>query len=164
MNLVKPEFGLIFWMTVTFLIVFFLMKKFAWGPILKMIQEREESIESALNSAQKAKDEMAELQNNNEKLLAEARLEKDKMLKEAREIKDTMISDAKDAAQKEALRIMADARNTIQNEKMAAINELKNQVALMSVDIAEKIIRKDLSKDESQKTLVASLINDVKLN
>jgi F-type H+-transporting ATPase subunit b len=164
MNLVKPEFGLIFWMTVTFLIVFFLMKKFAWGPILKMIQEREESIESALNSAQKAKDEMAELQNNNEKLLAEARLEKDKMLKEAREIKDTMITDAKDAAQKEALRIMADARNTIQNEKMAAINELKNQVALMSVDIAEKIIRKDLSKDESQKTLVASLINDVKLN
>jgi len=164
MNLVKPEFGLIFWMTVTFLIVFFLMKKFAWGPILKMIQEREESIESALNSAQKAKEEMAELQNNNEKLLAEARLEKDKMLKEAREIKDTMISDAKDAAQKEALRIMADARNTIQNEKMAAINELKNQVALMSVDIAEKIIRKDLSKDESQKTLVASLINDVKLN
>jgi F-type H+-transporting ATPase subunit b len=164
MNLVKPEFGLIFWMTVTFLIVFFLMRKFAWGPILKMIQEREESIENALNSAEKAKEEMAELQNNNEKLLAEARLEKDKMLKEAREIKDTMISDAKDAAQKEALRIMADARNTIQNEKMAAINELKNQVALMSVDIAEKIIRKDLSKDESQKTLVASLINDVKLN
>jgi F-type H+-transporting ATPase subunit b len=129
-----------------------------------MIQEREESIENALNSAEKAKEEMAELQNNNEKLLAEARLEKDKMLKEAREIKDTMITDAKDAAQKEALRIMADARNTIQNEKMAAINELKNQVALMSVDIAEKIIRKDLSKDESQKTLVASLINDVKLN
>jgi F-type H+-transporting ATPase subunit b len=164
MNLVKPEFGLIFWMTVTFLIVFFLMKKFAWGPILKMIQEREESIEHALNSAQKAKEEMAELQNNNEKLLAEARLEKDKMLKEAREIKETMINDAKDAAQKEAQRIMADARNSIQNEKMVAINELKSQVALMSVDIAEKIIRKDLSKDENQKTLVASLINDVKLN
>jgi F-type H+-transporting ATPase subunit b len=164
MNLVKPEFGLIFWMTVTFLIVFFLMKKFAWGPILKMIQEREESIESALNSAQKAKEEMAELQNNNEKLLAEARLEKDKMLKEAREIKETMINDAKDAAQKEAQRIMAEARNSIQNEKMAAINELKNQVALMSVDIAEKIIRKDLSKDENQKALVATLINDVKLN
>jgi F-type H+-transporting ATPase subunit b len=164
MNLVKPEFGLIFWMTVTFLIVFFLMKKFAWGPILKMIQEREESIEHALNSAQKAKEEMAELQNNNEKLLAEARLEKDKMLKEAREIKETMINDAKDAAQKEAQRIMADARNSIQNEKMVAINELKSQVALMSVEIAEKIIRKDLSKDENQKTLVASLINDVKLN
>jgi F-type H+-transporting ATPase subunit b len=164
MNLVKPEFGLIFWMTVTFLIVFFLMKKFAWGPILKMIQEREESIEHALNSAQKAKEDMAELQNNNEKLLAEARLEKDKMLKEAREIKETMINDAKDAAQKEAQRIMADARNSIQNEKMVAINELKSQVALMSVEIAEKIIRKDLSKDENQKTLVASLINDVKLN
>ena len=164
MNLVKPEFGLIFWMSVTFLIVFFLMKKFAWGPILKMIQEREESIESALNSAQKAKEDMAELQNNNEKLLAEARLEKDKMLKEAREIKETMINDAKEAAQKEAQRIMAEARNSIQNEKMAAINELKNQVALMSVDIAEKIIRKDLSKDENQKALVATLINDVKLN
>jgi F-type H+-transporting ATPase subunit b len=164
MNLVKPEFGLIFWMSVTFLIVFFLMKKFAWGPILKMIQEREESIEHALNSAQQAKEDMAELQNNNEKLLAEARLEKDKMLKEAREIKETMINDAKDAAQKEAQRIMADARNSIQNEKMVAINELKSQVALMSVEIAEKIIRKDLSKDENQKTLVASLINDVKLN
>lgn len=164
MNLVKPEFGLLFWMTVTFLIVFFLMKKYAWGPILKMIQEREESIEHALNSAQKAKEDMAELQNNNEKLLAEARLEKDKMLKEAREIKETMINDAKDAAQKEAQRIMADARNSIQNEKMVAINELKSQVALMSVEIAEKIIRKDLSKDENQKTLVASLINDVKLN
>jgi F-type H+-transporting ATPase subunit b len=164
MNLVKPEFGLIFWMSVTFLIVFFLMKKFAWGPILKMIQEREESIESALNSAQKAKEEMAELQNTNEKLLAEARLEKDKMLKEAREIRETMISDAKDAAQKEAQRILTDARNSIQNEKMAAINELKNQVALMSVEIAEKIIRKDLSKDENQKTLVSTLINDVKLN
>jgi F-type H+-transporting ATPase subunit b len=164
MNLVKPEFGLIFWMTVTFLIVFFLMKKFAWGPILNMIHEREESIETALAAAEKAKEEMAELQNNNEKLLAEARLEKDKMLKEAREIKETMINDAKDAAQKEAQRIMTEARNSIQNEKMVAINELKSQVALMSVDIAEKIIRKDLSKDENQKTLVASLINDVKLN
>jgi len=164
MNLVKPEFGLIFWMTVTFLIVFFLMKKYAWGPILKMIHEREAFIENALNSAERAKEEMAELHNSNEKLLAEARLEKDKLLKEAREIKDSIINDAKDAAQKEAQRIMADARNSIQNEKMAAINELKNQVALMSVDIAEKIIRKDLSKDENQKTLVAALINDVKLN
>jgi F-type H+-transporting ATPase subunit b len=86
------------------------------------------------------------------------------MLKEAREIKETMINDAKEAAQKEAQRILADARNSIQNEKMSAINELKNQVALMSVEIAEKIIRKDLSKDENQKTLVSALINDVKLN
>jgi F-type H+-transporting ATPase subunit b len=86
------------------------------------------------------------------------------MLKEAREIKETMINDAKEAAQKEAQRILADARNSIQNEKMTAINELKNQVALMSVEIAEKIIRKDLSKDENQKTLVSTLINDVKLN
>jgi F-type H+-transporting ATPase subunit b len=164
MNLVKPEFGLIFWMTVTFLIVFFLMKKFAWGPILNMIHEREESIETALAAAEKAKEEMAELQNNNEKLLAEARLEKDKMLKEAREIKETMINDAKELAQKEAQRMIAEARNSIQNEKMAAINELKNEVAVMSVEIAEKIIRKDLSKDENQKALVASLINDVKLN
>jgi F-type H+-transporting ATPase subunit b len=164
MNLVKPEFGLIFWMTVTFLIVFFLMKKFAWGPILNMIHEREESIETALAAAEKAKEEMAELQMSNEKLLAEARIEKDKMLKEAREIKETMINDAKELAQKEAQRMIAEARNSIQNEKMAAINELKNEVAVMSVEIAEKIIRKDLSKDENQKALVASLINDVKLN
>jgi F-type H+-transporting ATPase subunit b len=164
MNLVKPEFGLIFWMTVTFLIVFFLMKKFAWGPILNMIHEREESIETALASAEKAKEEMAALQMSNEKLLAEARIEKDKMLKEAREIKETMINDAKDLAQKEAQRMIAEARKSIQNEKMAAINELKNEVAVMSVEIAEKVIRKDLSKDENQKALVASLINDVKLN
>ncbi len=164
MNLVKPEFGLIFWMSVTFLIVFFLMKKFAWGPILKMIHEREDSIESALNAAEKAKEEILQLQNNNEKLLAEARLEKDKMLKEAREIKETIINDAKAAAQKESQRIIAEAQNSIANEKMAAINELKSQVALMSVEIAEKILRKDLSKDESQKALVDTLIKDIKLN
>ena len=164
MNLVKPEFGLIFWMAITFLIVFFLMKKYAWGPILKMIEERENSIEDALNSAQKAKEEMAEMHSTNEKLLAEARLEKEKMIKEAREIKEIMIADAKKSAQAEAQRVLDDARKSIENEKMAAINELKNQVALMSVEIAEKILRKDLSKDDSQKALVASLINDVKLN
>lgn len=164
MNLVKPEFGLIFWMAITFLIVFFLMKKYAWGPILNMIEEREKSIEDALNSAQKAKEEMAEMHSTNEKLLAEARLEKEKMIKEAREIKEIMIADAKKSAQVEAQRVLDDARKSIENEKMAAINELKNQVALMSVEIAEKILRKDLSKDDSQKALVASLINDVKLN
>lgn len=164
MDLVKPDFGLIFWMTVTFLIVFFIMKKFAWGPILKMIQEREESIEGALAAAEKAKEEMEKLQSNNEKLLAEARMEKDKMLKEAREIREKMISDAKDAAQKESQRILTEARNSIQNEKVAAINELKNQVALMSIEIAEKVVKKELSSNESQKVLVNTLINDIKLN
>ncbi|MCC6251291.1 MAG: F0F1 ATP synthase subunit B [Bacteroidia bacterium] len=164
MDLVKPDFGLIFWMTVTFLIVFFIMKKFAWGPILKMIQEREESIEGALAAAEKAKEEMEKLQSSNEKLLAEARMEKDKMLKEAREIREKMISDAKDAAQKESQRILTEARNSIQNEKVAAINELKNQVALMSIEIAEKVVKKELSSNESQKVLVNTLINDIKLN
>lgn len=164
MNLVKPEFGLIFWMTVTFLIVFFLMKKFAWGPILKMITDREASIESALGAAEKAKEEMMLLQSNNEKLLAEARSERDKMLKEAREIKETIINEAKSKATEDAQKIVAEARKNIENEKIAAISELKNQVAIMSVEIAEKILVKELSSDENQKALINSLIKEVKLN
>ena len=164
MELVKPEFGLLFWMFVTFFIVLFLMKKFAWGPILKMIHEREDTIENALNEAQKARQEIAQMQSSNEQLLQEARIERDKILKEAREIRETMLNESKAKATAEYEKILATAKADIQNEKMAAINELKNQVALMSVDIAEKIIRKDLSKDENQKALVATLINDVKLN
>lgn len=164
MELVKPAFGLIFWMLVSFSVIFFLLKKFAWKPILKALSDREESITEALNTAKKAKEEMASLKADNERLLNEARNERDLMLKQAREAKDAILAEAKTKAQAEANKIMTSARETINNEKLAAITELKNQVATMSIDIAEKILRHELSKDDKQKALVESLLKDVSLN
>ena len=164
MDFVTPGIGLVFWMSVTFLIVLFLLKKFAWKPILNMIHEREASIEDALASAEKAKREMKELQANNERILNEARGERDKMLKEARETKEAIIAEAKAKAQKEADRLLTIARENIHNEKMAAISELKNQVATLSIEIAEKILKEHLSSDDKQKALVKNLLQDVNLN
>ena len=164
MELVKPEFGLVFWMTVSFLIVVFILRKFAWGPILSSLKERETSIEDALNAAKKAKDEVANMKAENEQLLKQARNERDMMLKEARDTKDAIVNEARAKAQTEADRMIASARETIQNEKMAAITELKNQVATLSIEIAEKVIRQQLGSDEKQKALVNDLLKDVKLN
>ena len=164
MELVKPSIGLIFWMVVSFSIILFLLRKFAWKPILGMIKEREQSIENALASAEKAKEEMKSLQSSNERILAEARSERDAMLKEAREIREKMIADSKGIASKEAEKLLASARENIQNEKNAAITELKNQVAALSIEIAEKILKSELSSDEKQKTLVNTLLKDVNLN
>ncbi len=164
MDLVKPEFGLVFWMTVSFLIVLFLLKKFAWKPILASLKERETSIEDALNSAKKARDEVSNMKAENERILQEARNERDLMLKQARETKDMIVNEARGKAQTEADRIIAIARESINNEKMAAITELKNQVATLSIEIAEKVIRQQLSSDEKQKALVNDLLKDVKLN
>ncbi len=164
MDLVTPQLGLIFWMVVTFVTVLVILRKFAWKPILKALSDREESISEALNTAKKAKEEMASLKADNERLLNEARSERDKMLKEAREAKDIIVGEAKSKAQAEANKIMTSARETINTEKLAAITELKNQVATMSIDIAEKILRHELSKDEKQKSLVDSLLKDVSLN
>lgn len=164
MDLVLPSFGLIFWMTITFLIVFLLLRKMAWKPILKALGDREKSIQDALDAAEKAKEEMAQLQANNEKILLEARNERDKLLKEARETKDSIIAEAKGKAQQEAEKIVQSARETIQTEKLAAMTELKNQVASLSIEIAEKIIKSELSSDEKQKALVKTMLNDVSLN
>ncbi len=164
MKLVTPDIGLLFWMLVSFSIVLFLLKKYAWKPILNSLKEREESISDALNSAKKAKEEMASLKSDNERILAEARNERDKLLKEAREAKDAIINEAKVKATEEADRLMKIAREGIQNEKLAAITELKNQVANLSIEIAEKVIRQQLSTDEKQKALVADLLKEVKLN
>ena len=164
MELVKPSIGLIFWMVVSFSIILFLLGKFAWKPILSMIKEREESIENALSAAEKAKEEMKALQSSNERILAEARSERDAMLKEARELKDKIIAEAKGAAAKEGERLMEATRLSIQNEKVAAIAEIKNQVATLSIEIAEKILKSELSTDEKQKTLVNSLLKEVNLN
>src|SRR4051812_38490166 len=164
MELIKPEIGLIFWMSISFLVVLFILGKFAWPIILKSLKEREESIANALNAAQKAKEEMASLKADNEKLIMQARAERDLLLKEARDTRDSIVADAKNKAQAEANKIMASARESINNEKNAAITELKNQVAAMSIDIAEKILRHELSNDEKQKTLMDGLIKDISLN
>lgn len=164
MQLVQPAFGLVFWMCVTFGIIFFILKKFAWKPILTMLKEREDSIQNALDSAKKAKEEMAALQAGNERILNEAKAERDKLLKEARDIKDSIILEAKTTATKEADRLLAIARENIQNEKAAAVTELKNQVAKLSIEIAEKILKEELSSTEKQKTLVSNLLNDVNMN
>lgn len=163
-SLITPGIGLIFWTTVVFLLLLVLLGKFAWKPILNAIKTREEGIEKALASAESALNDMRELKSNNEKILAEARNERDALIKEAREAKDTIINEAKSKAQKEADRIMTTARDQIINEKNAAVTELKNQVATLSIEIAEKILRSELSSDEKQKALVNNLMKDVNLN
>lgn len=164
MGLMIPETGLLIWMLITFLALLFLLKKFAWKPILKMIKDREDSIDNALKSAEKAKEEMQSLQADNERILAEARNQRDLMLKEAREMKESMISQAKTTAKTEGDKMIAAARETIQNEKMAAITELKNQVALLSIDIAEKILKRELAAENKQKELIGDLLKETKLN
>jgi F-type H+-transporting ATPase subunit b len=164
MELVQPDFGLVFWMTVSFLIVLFLMRKFAWGPILSSLKERETSIADALNSAKRAKEEVANLKAENERILQEARNERDRILKEAREAKEQIVNEARTRAQTEGDRMLTIARDAIQNEKRAAIAELKNQVATLSVEIAEKVLRQQLAHDDKQKNLMQDLLKDVKMN
>jgi len=162
--LLNPSYGLIVWSLVAFLLVMFLLKKFAWKPILQMLQEREQSITEAIESAKKAKEEMTALKADNEKIILQAKAERDGILKEAREIKDKMIAEAKSLASKEAEKLTAIARENIHNEKMAAITELKNQVAHLSIEIAEKILKQELSEKDRQKTIVKNLLDDVKMN
>jgi F-type H+-transporting ATPase subunit b len=164
MKLITPDFGLVIWMTLTFLTVLFLLSKFAWKPILKMISDREKTIEDALLSAENAKKEMARLTASNESLLREAQAERDAMLKIARETKDQIINEARAKATTEAERLIAIARESINNEKMAAVTELKNQVAQLSLQVAEKLVKQQLSSDEKQKELANTLINELKLN
>lgn len=162
--LVTPELGLIVWTTLVFCILLFLLAKFAWKPILKAVKEREKSIEDALNSAEDAKRQMAELKSSNTDLLNQAREERDVMLKEAREIKDNIVADAKNIANEQAEKIITDAKQSIHHEKMAAITELKNQVAILSIEIAEKILKEELSSDEKQKAIINNVVKDINLN
>lgn len=164
MELVTPGIGLIVWTSLAFLIAWFILGKFAWKPILKALSDRESSIEDALQMADRAKREMAELKSANEDLLKEARLERDKMLKEARDTKDAIVNEAKEKAQEEGDKIITAARDTIRNEKMAAVTELKNQVGKLSIEIAERILKSELSAEAKQKALVDNLLDDVKLN
>ncbi len=164
MDLVTPGIGLIFWTTLFFLILLFILGKFAWPAILTAIRARNESIKQALDSAEKAKQEMAKLQSDNQKILAEAKAERDAMMKEAKLLKDELIAEAKEQASAEARRLVSNARDSIQAEKKAAINDLKNQVANLSIDIAEKILKKKLEDSKAQKELINTLINEADLN
>jgi|TARA_B100000497_G_scaffold120633_1_gene149314 F-type H+-transporting ATPase subunit b len=156
--------GLFVWQTVLFLALLFLLRKYAWKPILTAVEEREEGIKSALDAADNAKKEMEALNADNEKILREAKAERDSILKEARELKDGIIAEAKTQATEEADKVMASAREQINNEKMAAITELKNQVASLSVDIAEKILKSELKDDNKQKEMVNSALEEASID
>ena len=164
MNIVTPELGLIFWQVVIFLIVVLLLRTYAWKPILSSLKERESSIEGALRMADQAKLEMQQLQAGNEKLLAEARMERDRILKEATTMSNQFIELAKTKATEEGSRLIAQAREAIQNEKNAALAEVKNTAAQLSIDIAERILRRELTDQPAQQQLVDSYLKEVKLN
>ncbi|HAI00977.1 MAG: F0F1 ATP synthase subunit B [Flavobacteriales bacterium] len=158
--LLTPAFGTVVWSTIAFLVVLFLLRKMAWGPILTALKEREESIATALNEADKARSEMSALQADNERLLQEARAERDGMLREAREMADKLVADAKGKAKEEAAREAESAREAIATERKAAVAELKSEVAKLSVSIAEQLIRAELADAGKQEALVSKLIDE----
>lgn len=164
MGLVMPNPGTIFWMLIIFGIVLFVLRKFAWKPILNALSEREESIATALNSAEFARKEVEGLKADNDKVIAEARKEKDIIMKEAKEIKEKIIAEAKEKANLEVQKSIDQARQQIHAEKNAALSEIKKQVAELSVSIAEKVIKKELSNPGEQEKMVEGLIDDIKLN
>jgi F-type H+-transporting ATPase subunit b len=164
MELVNPGIGLILWMTVAFVAILYILGKFAWKPILKALKERETSIDEALHAADKARDEMKQLQFSNEILLTEAKNERDAILSEARKIKDSIIEESKEKAHEEANRILLIAKESIENEKMSAITDLKNQIGELALEIAGKILMRELSDPKKQEEYVRQLIKDVKLN
>lgn len=164
MDLVTPGIGLIFWQTITFLAVLLILGKFVWRPIMKALKSREGSIEEALRAAELAREEMEKLTADNEKLMAEARMEREQIIKEASIIASRIREEAKEEAGKITQKMIEDARHTIQLEKQAAINEIRNQVTEFSLQIAEKILRKNLEEDAQQKALIAAYLKDMKLN
>ncbi len=164
MDLVTPGIGMIFWTTVFFLILLLILGKFAWPAIMSAISARNESIRKALDSAEKAREEMAQLQADNEKIIAEAKSERDAMMREARDVKDKIIAEAKDKAGIEASKMIQNAKEAIRSEQASVISEMKEQMAKLSVEIAEKILVEKLSSDKAQKDLVNRLVDDIDLN
>jgi F-type H+-transporting ATPase subunit b len=158
------SFGLFFWQTIIFIGLIFLLKKFAWKPILDAVNERETGIKNALLSAENAKKEMQNLQSDNQRILQEARLERDNMLKEAREMKEKMIADSKNEAQAQGLKMIEQAKAAIEGEKNAALAELKSHVSSLSIDIAEKLLKSELTNKDSQASLIEKMLGDAKLN
>ena len=164
MGLVMPDFGLFFWMLVTFSLLVWILKRFAWGPILKALSDRENLIKESLKSAENAKEEMKLLQSGNEKILREAVLEREKIVKEARDLKESIIRDAKHEAGIEANKVLENARTSIERERVAAISDIKNLIANFSVEIAAKILEDRLADENRQKELVQNYIDKINLN
>ena len=164
MDLVTPSIGLVFWSTISFLVLFFLLTKFAWKPITAALQEREDSIDEALKAAENARKQMEKLTADNEKLLNQARAERDAMLKDANDMKESIIAQAKKSAAEEGNKMIANSKASIEQEKVAAMNELKTQVALISVDMAEKILRKKMEDRTQQEAFVNENLKSISLN
>ena len=164
MQLLTPGFGLIIWTLLAFLIVFFILKKYAWKPILNSLNQREKGIADSLATAERVRAEMAELKSENEELLAQAREERAVMLKEARDIKERIVNDAKEQAKTEASKIMSETQQAIEQQKMAAMTDVKNQIGKMVIEVAEKILRKELGNKEAQEAHIKDLVDEVKLN
>ncbi len=164
MELITPGLGLIFWMTLAFLILVYVLGKFAWKPILQMLKERETTIHEALNSANQAREEMKQLKFSNEQLLQEAKNERDSMLNEARKVRDRLLEEARIKAGEEASRIVEVAKASINNEKMAAMTDLKNQIAENSLTLAKFILKRELSDPGKQEEYVQELLREVNIN
>ncbi|MDG2370948.1 MAG: F0F1 ATP synthase subunit B [Flavobacteriales bacterium] len=164
LDLVTPGIGLIFWTSIVFLLLVLILKKYAWKPILDAVDKRSKSIEDAINAADEAKSSLAQLNEERAKIKKESLADRDALLKDAAETKNQIIAEAKTKAKEETDKILNSAREVIKTEKLAAITELKNQVAVLSLEIAEKIVKDQLSSDDKQKALVDSMIKDVNLN
>ncbi len=164
MELLLPKLGLIVWTLLAFLIVFYILKKFAWKPILKSLDEREKNISEAILSAEKLRTEMAGMKSENEALLAKAREERSIMMREAKEIKDRIINEAKEQAKVETNRIISDAQAVIEQQKMAAMTDLKNQVGNLVIEVSEKVLRRELKEKSEQESYIRQLAAEVKLN
>jgi F-type H+-transporting ATPase subunit b len=163
MDLLTPSFGLIIWTLLAFILVFLILRKFAWGPILSALNEREKTIADSIATAEKVKTEMAQMKSENEALLAKAREERAAMLKEAKETKDKIVNEAKEQAKLEASKILADANAALQNQKMAALTDVKNQIGNMVIEISEKVIRRSLDNKSEQENYIRQLADDVQL-
>jgi F-type H+-transporting ATPase subunit b len=164
MDLLLPHLGLIVWTLLAFLVVLFILKKYAWGPILKGLNDRETNIAESIASAEKVKQEMAQLKGENEALLVSAREERATMIKEAKLTKDKMIAEAKDEAKAQAAKILTEAHASIQQQKMAAMIDIKNQVGKLVVEVSEKVLRRELSNKPDQETFINQLAQEIKLN
>ncbi len=164
MDLITPDFGLFFWMLVTFMLVFIILKKFAWKPTVNALREREDTIRTGIENAEDAKKQLTNVKIESDKIISTAIVERDKLIRQGREIKEQITTEAKEQAEMEARKIVETAKRLIEEEKIAAINQIKIQIASLSVEIAEKILRKKLQDDNQQRELLYNLLDELKIN
>lgn len=164
MDLISPDFGLFFWMLVTFALVFMILKKFAWKPIVQALQEREENIREGLDNAEEAKNELAKVKLKSDKIISDAIVERDQLIRQGRNLREKITAEAREQAEEEAKKIIDSARDLIKEEKAAALSHIKIQIASLSVEIAERMLRKKLEDDEVQQELMTNLLDEFKLN